>query len=410
MSATKLLIAGHGLMPNGVFDPGATGLIPKGEHRYFTEDLFPALRKYIPPSEKVVFITDYNVRARGNLVSLAKSYGDDTVVIEFHFDAAGNAAAKGGHVIIQADFAPDALDLRLRDAIGKLFGIRTVYNHRGNSGISGRSDLANPNRAKSGGVNYRLPELGFGTNPENVEVLTKQTDKVAKTIAEAIFNREVSDKTPDEPAEVAKPKPIPEPSKPANNAYTGGSIVEYLNSVNVNSSIGNRKKLGVEYGIVTKESDYTGTAQQNTALLNAMRSGKKPVQSTPTPAQPSTNKNNTSYKGSSIVDYLNLSDNKHLGGSSLANRRKLATANGINNYNGTAAQNTQLLNALRGGGSTNTSTNSAPTIDNIARQILRGIDSSGARIPNGHSARQKHFNLSKATYDQVAKKVNQLSK
>lgn len=62
----------------------------------------------------------------------------------------------------------------------------------------------------------------------------------------------------------------------------------------------------------------------------------------------STNKNVTSYKGSSIVDYLNLGGNKHLGGSSFANRKKLAEQHGIKNYRGTAAQNTQLLNKLRG--------------------------------------------------------------
>lgn len=79
--------------------------------------------------------------------------------------------------------------------------------------------------------------------------------------------------------------------------------------------------------------------------------------SQPTPApQPATLKNNTSYTGTSVVDYLNLSDNKHLGGASLPNRRKLAAANGISNYTGTAAQNTQLLNRLRGGGSSAQST------------------------------------------------------
>ena len=46
----------------------------------------------------------------------------------------------------------------------------------------------------------------------------------------------------------------------------------------------------------------------------------------------------------SIVDYL-----KSIGvDSSMANRRKLAAENGISNYRGTAAQNTELLRKLRG--------------------------------------------------------------
>lgn len=48
----------------------------------------------------------------------------------------------------------------------------------------------------------------------------------------------------------------------------------------------------------------------------------------------------------SIVDYL-----KSIGvDSSFANRAKLAKEYGINNYNGTASQNIQLLNAMRNGG------------------------------------------------------------
>lgn len=59
------------------------------------------------------------------------------------------------------------------------------------------------------------------------------------------------------------------------------------------------------------------------------------------------NKNVTNYKGDSIVDYLNLSGNKHLGGSSFNNRKKLAKQYGIKNYTGTAEQNVKLLNKLR---------------------------------------------------------------
>src|SRR5690606_17884792 len=114
-----LLIAGHGLNKNnGYFDPGAQAYVPKGEHRWYTEDVFPAMKKYLPANADVVFHTAYNVYSQKNLVSLAKSYGSDTIVIECHFDAGGAAYSKaGGHVIIYSGFEPDALDLRLRDAI-----------------------------------------------------------------------------------------------------------------------------------------------------------------------------------------------------------------------------------------------------------------------------------------------------
>jgi N-acetylmuramoyl-L-alanine amidase len=62
------------------------------------------------------------------------------------------------------------------------------------------------------------------------------------------------------------------PTTPPKSGYTGGSIVEYLNSIKVNSSFSNRQKLAQQYGI----SNYAGTAAQNTQLLNAMRGGSAP--------------------------------------------------------------------------------------------------------------------------------------
>src|SRR5699024_12779470 len=41
-----LIIAGHGNQRNGTFDPGATGLITKGEHRYVRDDLIPAMKRH----------------------------------------------------------------------------------------------------------------------------------------------------------------------------------------------------------------------------------------------------------------------------------------------------------------------------------------------------------------------------
>jgi len=49
--------------------------------------------------------------------------------------------------------------------------------------------------------------------------------------------------------------------------YTGPSIVDYLKSVNQASDYGSRSKLAEQYGI----KEYTGTAEQNTNLLNILR-------------------------------------------------------------------------------------------------------------------------------------------
>ena len=72
--------------------------------------------------------------------------------------------------------------------------------------------------------------------------------------------------------------PPKKPTQPTKQANTGGSIVDYLNQNKINSSFANRKKLAREYlGI----SNYSGTAKQNTDLLNAMRKVKKPAQPKP---------------------------------------------------------------------------------------------------------------------------------
>lgn len=119
------------------------------------------------------------------------------------------------------------------------------------------------------------------------------------------------------------PKPQPTPSKPS----TGGSIVDYLNSKKIDSSMVNRKKLAIKYGI----ANYTGTAAQNTALLNKLKAvPSKPVQS--------------GYKGTSLVDYLK-SVNK---ASDYNSRSKYAHQYGIDAYRGSTAQNLQLLKKMRG--------------------------------------------------------------
>jgi hypothetical protein len=73
------------------------------------------------------------------------------------------------------------------------------------------------------------------------------------------------------------------------------------------------------------------------------------------------------YTGVSIVDYL-----KSIGqDSSFANRKKLAAGMGIQNYMGTAEQNTQMLNAMRNksGGVTK-----APSNDVIKEKVISGTN------------------------------------
>src|SRR5690625_267081 len=83
-------------------------------------------------------------------------------------------------------------------------------------------------------------------------------------------------------------------------------------------------------------------------IANFLKLGKgksTPKKKTSTKKTSSKTSKKSTYKGNSIVDYL-----KSIGQPSSFNHRKaLASKHGISNYTGTAAQNTRLLNALRGG-------------------------------------------------------------
>ena len=62
------------------------------------------------------------------------------------------------------------------------------------------------------------------------------------------------------------------PSSAIQSSYTGSSIVDYLNLTGQPSDFSSRAKLAQQYGI----PNYTGTAAQNTQLLNLLRSGSTP--------------------------------------------------------------------------------------------------------------------------------------
>lgn len=123
-------------------------------------------------------------------------------------------------------------------------------------------------------------------------------------------------------------RPASKPKVKSNNsAYQGNSIVDYLNSVGVDSSFANRKKLAIKNGI----RDYKGTASQNLELLDKLRS--KPE-----------SKAKGDMQTNSIVDYLKSINVD----SSFSNRKQLAVNHGIKNYTGTASQNNLLLKKMRG--------------------------------------------------------------
>ena len=145
--------------------------------------------------------------------------------------------------------------------------------------------------------------------------------------------------------------------------YNGSSLVEALNAISVDSSFNNREQIAMINGI----SNYQGTASQNGEMLSLLMTGhlKKSGSSggssgggtTATSYYP-----NPNYSGGSFVEALNLINVD----SSFAHREQIAALNNVPNYEGTASQNTTLLNLLKNGqlkksGSSGGSSGSGPS-------------------------------------------------
>lgn len=160
--------------------------------------------------------------------------------------------------------------------------------------------------------------------------------KCAKAIVEGILGKTVSGGAPaNKPSEPSKPAP----SAGYYPAFNNSSIVDGLKGIGVDSSMANRKKIAAANGI----ANYEGTAAQNSQLCNLAKQGKlKKAGSGGSAPAVSYYK---AFNNSSIVDGL-----KSIGvDSSFANRKKIAAANGIVNYEGTGAQNSQLCSLAKQG-------------------------------------------------------------
>lgn len=93
------------------------------------------------------------------------------------------------------------------------------------------------------------------------------------------------------------------------------------------------------------------------AMVNTHMGGSAPSSNDSQQNTSSSGNPNSSYTGSSVVDYL-----KSIGQeSSLSARKKLAAQHGISPYTGTASQNSKLLAALRGSSTSSSSSSTSST-------------------------------------------------
>ena len=104
-----------------------------------------------------------------------------------------------------------------------------------------------------------------------INTVQKTINSTAKTVKKVESNTNKIKKAvaPAKPKATAKTTPKTTSNTIKKTTYKGNSIVDGLKSVGVNSSYDNRKKIAQANGI----KNYTGTAKQNTVLLNKLKKG-----------------------------------------------------------------------------------------------------------------------------------------
>lgn len=230
-------------------------------------------------------------------------------ILELHLDSTSSKTAKGGHVIINGNFKADKYDEALAKMISEMFPGRSKT-------IVGRTDLANVKRAAANAYNYRLMECCFISNAEDIEKFNANIDTLAKKIL-GCFDISVKEEAS-----------APVVAAPAEKK----TVVDIANEV-IAGKWGNGDER--KNRITSAGYDYAEVQNAVNALCGKQATSAPKVNYYPR------------YFGTtgSIVTALNS-----LGiNSAFSNRKKIASANGIKLYAGTAAQNTRLLNLLKQG-------------------------------------------------------------
>lgn len=166
--------------------------------------------------------------------------------------------------------------------LGELNGIANIdgnYVHLDNR----KNGTYRGDEARGNSSYWTNPYSYFGVSREDVRRYTKEDDTIVKSIDELANEviqglwgngEERKNKLGDRYSEVQQrvneilaPKSSVEYL--SNTSYTGVSIVDGLNGIGVDSSYSYRSRLAEVNGI----SNYQGTAEQNTELLNKLKNG-----------------------------------------------------------------------------------------------------------------------------------------
>lgn len=182
-SINHLFVMGH-----GVNDPGASynGV---NERDFTRGELMPHLQRWAARLTRNR-ITFYNTAAdmyqdsqrMQGAYTISSSFSS---VSEFHLDSGVIGVSTGGHVIAHRNGnSLTAQNYAIANVIRNYVGLWGSVQNTG--GINLRADLLNMNVLQSRGIPYRLAELGFITNTNDVANIRNNIDMIAKGIVESV--------------------------------------------------------------------------------------------------------------------------------------------------------------------------------------------------------------------------------
>lgn len=170
-----LVICGHG-QGKAAYDPGAVnarlGVTEAGKVR----ELAKLMAKY--SGSNIDYITEQNVYDYKSIASLGKGYDSIT---ELHFNSF-NGSARGTEVLIQSSLTADKEDLAILSVLSR---------HFQNRGVKKVDWLYNANEAEKRGYPYRLVEIAFIDNEEDMRVFEAKKEELAQGLVSAITAKEV---------------------------------------------------------------------------------------------------------------------------------------------------------------------------------------------------------------------------
>lgn len=178
--------AGHSMVKGKNYDPGAVGKIAgkKITEAEMTQEFENLVLAEIT-KKGFKYITDKPEESLGEYLRRIQT-GSGSVVLESHFDAAVSSSATGTTVIVgsDADRLDKAFGKELVDTTASILGIK-------NRGVisEGQSARGRLGLMRKEGI-VALLEIGFISNPKDVEAYHKNKYKLAAAIADILIKYE----------------------------------------------------------------------------------------------------------------------------------------------------------------------------------------------------------------------------